>query len=125
MDRTPIRGSNFLGGGDSPSVLEKLYEERKGKCEALEDGLTELIKCLFTWKGGLYVEKLLLSEQDPLTKYFDIYQKIVHEYRLARSFRRDTDAAEPQHSGGNQTETSNAASRTRPTKRFCSMVLLL
>ncbi|KAF3625439.1 hypothetical protein FXO38_29762 [Capsicum annuum] len=123
MDSTPVRGSTFLDGCDSPSVVEKLYEEHKGKCEALED---ELIKHLFTCKGGVYVDKLLLNEQDPLTKSIVIYQKIVREYLLARSLRRDTDAAEPQQSGRvDQCEKRDATSRTRPTKRSCSRVLLL
>ncbi|KAF3638610.1 hypothetical protein FXO37_24288 [Capsicum annuum] len=100
MDRTSVRGSTFLGGCDSSNVLEKLYEERKGKCKVLEDEITELIKHLFTWKGGSSVEKLFLNEQDLFTKSFYIYQKIVREYRLARSLIRDTDVAEPKHSGG-------------------------
>ncbi|KAM3300917.1 hypothetical protein P3S67_015417 [Capsicum chacoense] len=126
MDRAPVKESNFLGGCDSPSVLETPYEEHKGKCIVLEEELTELIKRLFKWKGGPYVEKLLLNEHDPLTKSFDIYQKIVREYRLARSLRRDTNATEPLYSGGaNQVDTSDAASATRPKKRSCSRVLLL
>ncbi|KAM3376232.1 hypothetical protein P3S68_014947 [Capsicum galapagoense] len=126
MDRTPIRGSTFLGGCDFPSVLETIYEERKGKCKVLEDELTKLIKRLFKWKGGPYVEKLLLNEHDPSTKSFNIYQKLVHEYRLARSLRRDTNAIETQHSGGaNLVDTSDVASGTKPIKRPCSKVLLL
>ncbi|KAF3631071.1 hypothetical protein FXO38_26806 [Capsicum annuum] len=100
MDRTPTRGSNFLGGCDSPSVLKKLYEEHKGKCEVIENDPTDLIKHLFTWKGSVYIEKLFLNEQDPLTKSFNIYQKIVREFLLACSLRKDTDVAEPQQSGG-------------------------
>ncbi|KAM3360624.1 hypothetical protein P3S68_015478 [Capsicum galapagoense] len=126
MDRTPVKESTFLGGCDSPSVLETPYEEHKGKCKVLEDELTELTKRLFKWKGGPYVEKLLLNEHDPLTKSFDIYQKIVREYRLALSLRRDTNAAEPLYSGwANQVDTSDAASGIRPKKRSCSRVLLL
>ncbi|KAF3653090.1 hypothetical protein FXO38_15801 [Capsicum annuum] len=116
MDRTLVTRTNFVGGCNFLNVLEKLYEEHKEKYESLENELTELIEHLYTWKGSVYVEKLLLNEQDLLIKSYDIYQNIIHEFHLALSLRRDSDAAEAQHSrGSNQGETVMLFAK--PTKK--------
>ncbi|KAG5619718.1 hypothetical protein H5410_004936 [Solanum commersonii] len=82
---TPNNKRRAISFPTSSEVMEKLYylkcdsyERMEDKIvELMEDKIVELMKRLIGWKGTKWVEIMLLMDDPPLTKCFQIYKNVV------------------------------------------------